>query len=333
MADKSTRLSLKKILFQNLREAKQSYIRFKKACIERKMRETGLIVFATSPSAYSQATGIFSKDDPVLDESESGIPALRRHLYGLPADANYQSYYNHVFVTLPELIRQAEPIMEKHTEDESYATMRSELERDIPLLIQRLRTLGVSRVNGLITRLWSSTQAVDINRAIEQHINLMWVHREIRHPGFLKMLREVGMPINGKYAGHNWNNELLDLMQEYITGWHEKMKPHALQLLTDLAEHIKEFLRKLEAVIASTSVEATLKTRAMEALNNTSNRIAGCSNDFMIRLEADLRGTWLKFTTEDDIHCPIARIMRPIYAHALDPRVTGSGRGIYARQR
>ena len=72
--------------------------------------------------------------DAPLDMEACGILALKCFFAGLRVEQNYQSFLDHFFVKLPNIFITAGVVFETHEEDQDYATMRQDLERQIAML-------------------------------------------------------------------------------------------------------------------------------------------------------------------------------------------------------
>jgi hypothetical protein len=102
----------------------------------------------------------------VLSAEQSDIPALRRCLFLLPAKRNFIDYREHVFEILPALRTKASCIADKFVEDQSYADMRLDCKRSIPLLEQNLKKLATTQVDLFVAKPWDPSEREEISRDI-----------------------------------------------------------------------------------------------------------------------------------------------------------------------
>jgi hypothetical protein len=316
-----------------LREATIAYIKYETANVQRQMEPKGIKVFFVSALAYTSSRSRFRKDGPILDDNTAGIYALRYFLATLSAATNYQNFYEHIHETLTFFRSQASLPLEKHIEDKSYAAMRRGLKVEITSLRGELKSLIGSPLQSLVVRPWSNEEEQNIMLGIQQLVNHSWAHPWIYYPGFAKMLAENGIPVNGKYFGHNMNYDLLTVMKMYIDKWYNRMNETIPDFTQSLHRVAQTVLDKTESAINRSSAPPALKVRAIEELALVRRRIEAAYDTLLTSFRISLGETHLKFTTEIDITCPIAMEMKACYVRALDRNIVEPGKGVYSRQR
>jgi hypothetical protein len=308
-----------------------AYIEREIGLVKTQLGEKGITeVFPVAAMVYSTWKNRSRRDDPVLTAEQSGIPALRRFLFVLPAKRNYTDYYEHVFETLPAFRTKAGCVAEKHVEDKTYGEMRHNFKQTVPILEQELHELSAAQIETLIAKPWLPSERKDIYNAIRDLIWRDWIQARIHFGGFAKMIRERGIPMNGKYAGHNLNADLVATMVPYIEAWYKNMLPNSEQLTQCLEQPILGLLAKVTDNITATEADPDLKTRALSALGDARRRITTARSALLIELETALRDTRIHFTTEIDILCPLAKIMKSVFK---DAQHVPAGAGVYEKQR
>jgi hypothetical protein len=118
-------------------------------------------------------------------------------------------------------------------------------------------------------------------------------------------------------------------MKSSIQAWYDNMVPRVEQFAQHLDKPILSLLATIAANIDASKADPALKLRALEALEDAQRRIATARDTLLTDLEDSLRETRIHFTTEIDISCPVATVMKPVYELAT----TLSGAGIMERQR
>ncbi|KAF1940545.1 P-loop containing nucleoside triphosphate hydrolase protein [Clathrospora elynae] len=307
-----------------------AYIERETDLFRTQLQEKGITeLFSVAAMAYTTWKNRYRRNDSILSPEQSGIPALRRFLFLLPAKTNIRDYREHAFESLPALRNKAGCVAEKHVEDQCYADMRLDCKQSIPALGEDLKAIAANQVEMFVANPWSLSERKDISKDIRLLIWREWIHSKIHFSGFAKMIRERGIPVNGKYSGRNLNADLVTPMKKCIKQWHDKMSPRVQQLARRLNRPIFDILRSIAASIEASSADPALKVRALEALEDARRRIATARNTFTLELEKSLRENRIHFTTEIDIKCPIAKQMKPVYELAKGL----TGRGVMERQR
>jgi hypothetical protein len=187
------------------------------------MQPKGIRVFSVSARAYTQNKNRLRKEDHTIDAETAGIDALRHFLAKLSAKTNYQNFYGHVHEVLTTFRNQAARPLEQHAEDKTYAAMRRDLKTQIPLLRNELKNLVSSPLQSLVAKPWSATEEPDVIYKIQGLVEHVWIHPRIYFPGFANMLPHNGIPVSGKYLGHNLNYDLLGTMKRYHDKWYNTM--------------------------------------------------------------------------------------------------------------
>jgi hypothetical protein len=135
LEDSDMSTAKKRRLFNAMfREAFPAYVKREKLLIQEGLAQRNITSFSVSSEWHMEWTeSDMAEHNPPMDIEACGIPELRRLLYKLPAQSNFQRYLGHVFKTLARLIDMAELVFEVHVEDQGYAKMRQDLEHQIPL--------------------------------------------------------------------------------------------------------------------------------------------------------------------------------------------------------
>lgn len=315
-----------------LKKITAAFVKHQTDCVQERLLTRGIKVLPASAKVYWQLNG-FRRKQCNMDMATTGIESIRRFLSRVGATANYNRYHDHVFHVLPALRRQAYRYLESHKEDQTFAALRQKLENDIPGLQKNLEDILSAQMEERIARPWSREEEQSIVERIKVIAEHSWVHPTIYFSGFKKMLKENGIPVSGKYFGRNLNNEILQTMNESIEKWHTAMIPRGDALAEELIAPVHTFLQNIATAIDGTSAHAELKDRGGEELEFALREVDEDFVVFISELRSTLRKTYLRFTTEIDIGCPIAKWMMPGYRSASNYSVVGSGRGVYMRMR
>jgi hypothetical protein len=316
-----------------IRQATVAYIKREERIAREEMREKGIAVFSASATTYLAWRNRMRRKDPLMDPQTSGIPALRRFFFGLPAKTNFKNYYDHVYKDLPAFRRRAGRALEKHTEDEYYAKMRKDLELEIPILKNYLGEVVELQLQQTIAQPWSSSEEKQIVGGIKRLVAEDWKHPHIFYNGFRRMIRDNGIPVDGTYSGRNLNEELLGTMSKHIDSWHTTMTDRAEPLAQAVNKPVQDLLNMVEQCINTCSAGPSLKKAASDALIDVWAEIEEAYDSMLSELQENLQENHLRFTTEIDITCPIAEAMKPRYKRAQDEKFILTGKGIYNRVR
>ncbi|KAF3052345.1 hypothetical protein E8E11_010374 [Didymella keratinophila] len=266
-------------------------------------------------------------------EQAAGLPRLRRYLFHLPSQTNYRTLHYHVFETLPDIATRVQRILEKFDGDEGYTQMREYLAEQLPIIRSSIEILAKSLPSERVLKPFvEGSSKPRITTGLKGVVQAL-ARPIVYYPTFAKMLKENGIPTNGAGLGLNLNQEILNAMVELINDWNNKMQGQTLDIAVRLDEPIQGVLSNLRKHINEYEGNPELRNRATEALDTTTRRIGMAYGKMAASLQSKLREVHLLFTTEVNVHCPIALEMRDIYRHVLLQQLSQPGKGSYARQR
>ncbi|KAF2034165.1 hypothetical protein EK21DRAFT_85612 [Setomelanomma holmii] len=210
--------------------------------------------------------------------------------------------------------RLGELVFEHNVEDTGYAQMRHGLDRFIPVVTAQLNKIIAHQLDVAVITPWTSLSVPRIHQGVSNLVN-SWRQPDIYWKGFEKILREKGIPVNGTYYGRSLNDEIL---------------PASRELAQALFKIPRGKLKPIENSISRSSADPELKRKAIEALQSEVSELRGSYDTLERRLDTTLRENYLHFTIEEDIYCPVARQMTPVYGRA---RWVTQGTGVYQRTR
>ena len=267
---------------------------------------------------------------PKLTAEATGIPLLRRHLLELPALENYDILRYHVHETLPDIVAQTQRILTKFVEDAIYAEMRKDLTEWLPTTRNSLEDVASLLIRESVTKPWDldKTETAILKR-LESYVST-FVHPTPYYATFLKIIKENGIPVNGKAKGRNMNEEILGKMEEDFKRWSIQLEERVANIATGLDTPIQVVLRQLKSHLEKVENQPDLKCSATEALGTKERRTGMAKEKLTADLETRLYATYVHYTTETHIQCPIALAMAPVYHSVLDVK---GGPGAYHRHR
>jgi hypothetical protein len=311
--------------------ARFARIQYEEEVIKKKFGDSNIDVVLVSARQYSLWMGWDEDDEsPKISPEATGLPTLRRYLLQLPAQSNYMALKRHVFDTLPGIAKYIDRILTKFDEDVSYARMRKYLKEQLPVLLEVLNGLSYNESHSHIIRPWDcNLEDQPMKKDLEKFVAKLQ-HVLVHYATFIKILKENGIPVNGKGLGRNLNREVMQVFQPLIEKWQITMALKVQGIATRLFEPVQITLRQLEAHLGEDGIHPELRSRANDALNTAIARVRDSFENLEIALDARLRETLILFTTEVNVKCPFAIKMKPIYHSAL---AKVGGKGAYARAR
>jgi hypothetical protein len=312
-----------------LREARRAFIEREAAIVEQQMQTKHVEVLSVSAREYALCVDPLQDEEPKISPEATGIPALRRYLFTLPAQTNYRTLHHHVFETLPDLVVQIKRILDKFSNSEDYTRMRVLVIEQLAKLREMLESLATSLPREHVESPWTASDRHVIIPKLTSIINDL-AQPAVYYSTFEKMLRENGIPVNGKALGRNLNEEILATMSNYIETWNVKMMTQIETLAAKLESPLGILQKNVKDCIGEFSGNPDLKQAADDALDRTSRRLGMAYGKLSAALTSTLRENYLHFTTEINIECPFAQELKPVYQDTLQQQ---GGSGAYARKR
>jgi gas vesicle protein len=325
--------SLRDKLDDLTRDVFLAYVEREAGHVKEHLESKGAAFFAASATSSLDWRDRMRRSDPWLSPEASAVPAITRHFLSLPASTNLSKYRDHVYRVLAAFRARCGRVLKKHIEDQHYARVRKDFSSQIPTLRIRLEKVVPGTVENAVALPWSKNDEPDIRKGIKSLFIEKWIHPLIFVSGWGKMLRENGIPVDGKYSGRNLNEEILHTMESRIDEWSEGMTDSAEAIAQAMYKPVQDALETVKSNLQSCTATPELTEAATEALEEMSEEVEMVFNNLQDKLQRSLDDTHLRFTTEIDVECPIAQTMKPSYKRASDPKFVLSGKGIYNRQR
>ncbi|KAG9203275.1 hypothetical protein G6514_002928 [Epicoccum nigrum] len=172
-----------------------------------------------------------------------------------------------------------------------------------------------------------------ISPHLEQFVNDLCTSKGLYYQTFSKMLKENGIPNDGKGLGRKLNNDILNTMVELIDKWNVSMQGKAHDIAERLDEPSKAVLKALREHVQASEGNREVTNR-VSALRDTTIRRSGISyGKLSVQLLKDLREIHLRYSTEVNVKCPIAMEMIDVYRTVVLGQLGQPGPGSYNRQR
>lgn len=209
--------------------------------------------------------------------------------------------------------------------------MRNYLASEKSVLQANLTALTATLVRNKVIQPWGVSEMGKIIIRKMMKVLDLWGTPNIYYSTFAKMLRENGIPMNGKAFSENLNRDILRAMESYIQRWNNNMLPQAESLAVCLEAPVQLLLKSFEQRLNALTGDPEMKRTATEALISTPGRIGVAFETLRALLQSNLRDVYFRYMTEDNICCPRAQAMRPKYRAALQETCLKSGADTYAR--
>ena len=318
----------------------RAFIQHRATKTEKKLRARftdPIKVFSVSAGQYMQH--LYPGDSkPFLSVEETGIPALRRYLLGIPAEKNWRSYQDHLNVKVPQFIDKARRISNDNKQDDSYAKIRPMFDR----LVKQHQD-NVERCFETFSRLHIVPLFEDVSqrdRRLKDLLEVVQGWSEGTRPNTYNLgLREFGiMKTKAKkyqgepYYGHvNWNDDVSTKLLADVEKWLEAMVAAIEKFAEETDDLILQFCDTVHGAINEAPITPKAKLNAVEEWNKRQEHIHTQSARLGDLLKAAAQSTYQYATTETDIRCMNAEINMPVFqeVHAVPP----PSQGRYGRQK
>lgn len=304
--------------------------------IRLKMQRKGVEVFVLSSARYFDWLEPSPIEEHPFDVESTGIPALRRSLLILPAEANSRNLCHHVRETVADVEDKVSRLLVKSNNDVAITNMRRHLLDHLPTLGTNLRKLAMTLPDDLVTEAWTDAIKSKIASEMETHLKSNTPVDKMPYQTFWLLLRNNGFATHGVQKSKNLNDELLQTYKDMLKKWRHKLMPNGRNLSAQISAPIQATLGVIDQRLQEASSDPALKRLVGDALEKLTRRIKLAQTNFQGQLNAAVMENYIYLTTEDDIKCPIARELKSAYARInvirMDERPK-QRRGIYKQQR
>ncbi|OAL48292.1 hypothetical protein IQ07DRAFT_681710 [Pyrenochaeta sp. DS3sAY3a] len=198
-------------------------------------------IFNTSASDYMnwiQSDKISYDSQPALSPEDTGVPALRRFLFNLPANQNLRACDQMINVTLPAFIDKLKRVVSPSDRDVGFQTIADECNSMHELCLRALsEQLKHTLLNASIVAMTKAKRDVPAYKlCIDERVRKQWV--VLSASVFNRILKSKGnvpkgtSKAKGLERSIHWNADLAGFLKPLFTKWHA-IHTHQLRCLRD----------------------------------------------------------------------------------------------------
>jgi hypothetical protein len=275
-------------------------------------------ISAASYMSWIKKEKILFSHQPALSPSQTGIPEIRRLLYNLPAQQNFEDVVSHVNISVPTFIEKLKRATTHSDRDVGFRTLADDFDscvrRDgILKLSMQVRDFFFSQSKDSIRCM--SKDAAAYKAQVDVIVRGGWLClRAASLNTALKMKGTVPKGASkaaGLDAGCNWNLELANLLAPGIRGWaeaHSKsmntMKKCLIKAIIDIHERAMTNLGKSAAnlliVDKARNRWRPCKNKLLVKVNTLMEQIAKCERrtQFWATMEAQPENSLVSSVTD-----------------------------------
>jgi hypothetical protein len=289
-------------------------------------------MFHISAASYmdwiKKETILFSHQ-PALSPSQTGIPAIRRLLYHLPAKQNFEDIASHVNISVPTFIEKLKRATTHSDRDAGFRTLADEFDscirRDsIRHLSMQARKALSDRSKNSIRRL--SKDAIAYKAQVEVIIKGTWLC--LRHASLGRALKMRGTVPKGTSkaagldAGCNWNLELATLLAPGFRGWAEEHSKSMVVVKDGLCQAIIGIHDRAMANLGKSAANLLIVDKARNRWRPYRNKLLVKVQTLIEQIARCERKTQLWATMEaQPENSLVASVTDPIYDKIFESKV------------
>ena len=307
---------------------------------EADMREAHPSVHVFSAAAGPYMTwlrgGLNDDEKPLLMVPQTGIHDIRKFLLNIPADGNLSAHREHLSYRMEEIVKEMLHVEAKYKSDSRYDGLVQDLKTRIPALEGQLQGTFNTCVSKMKTGMWDENKKRKATTGIERFMEKL--ASSIAWNTYKKTVREYGIPIRSKAKGlvgqskkgMNWNNDISRILREPVEAWYKVEYARAgayCNAIDQQTRDVRDYIRK---AIEDHPGHKGLKDAAIRDLINWERDVTALTTLLRERSLQSVKEAYLLATTETDIGCIIAKILKPAYEEAA---VSPGGKGSYAKRR
>ncbi|KAH9866645.1 hypothetical protein J1614_008337 [Plenodomus biglobosus] len=172
---------------------------------------------------------------PALSPEETGVPAVRRYLFDLPASQNLRDYIYHINEAVPAFVDKLKRVITQSDRDAGFQTIAEEFDnlrgQFMPAMVKQAHNALASYSKTSIGKINKDSAAY--KESLNVRMNKKWL--PLKHAAFTRIIKSRGMvPLGTSKAKGlentvNWNAELASILKPGFIKWHAT---HTAQLRT-----------------------------------------------------------------------------------------------------
>ncbi|KAF2275870.1 uncharacterized protein EI97DRAFT_474455 [Westerdykella ornata] len=278
----------------------------------------------------------------------TGIPSFRNVLHNIVAEKNYRNLHQFIVGTLPPLLDQGRRIISKQKEDDGFFYFRQHVTALLEELTTDIDAAVSSSMESLLPPMWDYGIRSCVMSNLENKV-LSW-SKGVHFNTYRMTIRQRGIPKDSKakaYEGRsiNWNLDLLTAMETIsierknkrpkgrevrkpLGEWKDRVLELSNTLSVPVVSLTQDFLKRVQTTINTTSCDAALKSRTMEAWQKVVAVIRKMIDRLPAKLDRKINDVLRVITTEEDVGCMITTLNIPQYDMIASQK---TGRGVYNR--
>jgi hypothetical protein len=240
-------------------------------------------MFHISASSYMnwiKKEKIIFSHQPALSPSQTGIPAIRRLLYHLPAQRNLEDVATHVNMSVPTFIEKLKRAATHSDRDAGFRTLADEFDACVRQVA--MQKLSVNAKSAFVRSSKESIRqvskdAVAYKTQVEVIVEGRWLH--LRLQSFNKILKMRGTVPKGASkaagldAGCNWNLELANLLAPGFRGWAEAHSKTMKKMRNCLARAMIEVYEQSVAILEKSAANLLIVDKAKNKWRPYKNKL------------------------------------------------------------
>lgn len=169
---------------------------------------------------------ILFKDQPALDPEGTGVPAVRRFLYNLPAPQGMLDYSFHINTAVPAFIDKLKRVVTQSDRDAGFRTIADDFDnlrtRFLHDMFELIKWHYLVYSKKSISKIKKDASAYKTQ--VENKLVKNWLL--LKSPAFTRLVRNRGTVLRGVSRakglenGVNWNAELASILEPGFLKWH-----------------------------------------------------------------------------------------------------------------
>jgi hypothetical protein len=215
-------------------------------------------MFHTSTADYMNwiKTGKITFDrQPALSPEDTGVPAVRRFLFNLPASQNLRDYTYHIRTIVPAFIEKLKRVVTQSDRDAGFKTIADEFDdlrgRWLGDLAKMLHWTCATYSKDSVAKLEKDSNAY--KEALRKHIQKRWL--ELKAAAFNRITKSRGhvpqgtSKAKGLESTVNWNMELAVILKPGFQKWYAVHSVQLKKLRAALPLNMDVFFHKTIALM------------------------------------------------------------------------------------
>ncbi|KAL1796404.1 hypothetical protein ACET3X_004944 [Alternaria dauci] len=280
---------------------------------------------------------------PALSPEDTGVPAVRRFFFNLPASQNLRDYTHHISTTVPAFIEKLKRVVTQSDRDAGFKTIADDFDdlrgRWVGDLVKMLHGTYATYSKSSVAKLEKDNNAY--KEALSKYIHRNWM--DLKPTAFNRLVKSRGNVSKGTSKAKglentvNWNAELAEILKPGFQKWYAAHSEQLRKLRAALPLNMDVFFKKTISLMNNSAANLITvekaKRKFLPIRQRMKSKVLAMMDEMIIEEKRLLHRATLEDERENNMISAITdEIYDDVFAATPELKYTAKGKKRYVKQ-